>query len=155
MPAATADEMIEKWDGDSTVVKADTLDDLAAQTGLDAEKLKAVVARYNELVEKGEDEDFHKDPSYLIKIDENGPFYAAQNYPMFMSTEGGLNTNYHLQVCDANDTPIPGLYNVGQMIGNSEIARYNFSIPGNSYGINCITFGYLLGRDLANGVFDA
>ena len=32
--AATADEMIEKWDGDSTVVKADTLDDLAAQTGL-------------------------------------------------------------------------------------------------------------------------
>ena len=154
-PPPRPTKMIERWDGDSTVIKADTLDDLAAQTGLDAEKLKAAVTRYNELVEKGEDEDFHKDPSYLIKIDENGPFYAAQNYPMFMSTEGGLNTNYHLQVCDANDTPIPGLYNVGQMIGNMYANNYNFSIPGNSYGINCITFGYLLGRDLANGVFDA
>ena len=27
--------------------------------------------------------------------------------------------------------------------------------PGNCYGINCITYGYLLGHDLAAGKFDA
>ena len=27
--------------------------------------------------------------------------------------------------------------------------------PGNCYGINCITYGYLLGHDLADGKFDA
>ena len=155
VPAATADEMIERWDGDSTVIKADTLDDLAAQTGLDAEKLKAVVTRYNELCEAGEDEDFHKDPSYLIKIDENGPFYAAQNTAMMMTVMGGLNTNCNMQVCDEDDEPIPGLFNVGHMTGNMYANNYNFAIPGNCYGINCITYGYLLGRDLANGVFDA
>lgn len=159
VPAATADEVVAMWDegsqGDAaSYVKCDTLDELAEKTGLDADKLKAAVTRYNELVEKGDDEDFHKDPSYLIKIDENGPFYAAQNYAMFMSTVGGLNTNVNMQVCDANDRPLPGLYNVGQMTGNMYANNYNFAIPGNCYGINCITYGYLLGRDLAKNKFE-
>ena len=158
VPAATADEMIATWDAGAesgSYFKADTLDDLAAQLGLDAAKLAEVVARYNELCDLGEDLDFHKDPSYLIKIDENGPFYAAQNTAMMMTVMGGLNTNCNMQVCDENDEPIPGLFNVGHMTGNMYANNYNFAIPGNCYGINCITYGYLLGRDLANGVFDA
>lgn len=156
VPASSADEMIALWDSSvgSGYYKANTLEDLADQLGLDADKLKDVVARYNELCQKGTDEDFHKDPSYLIEIDEAGPFYATQNYPMFMSTVGGLNTNSNMQVCDGNDEPIPGLYNVGQMTGNMYANNYNFAIPGNCYGINCITYGYLLGRDLADGAFD-
>jgi fumarate reductase flavoprotein subunit len=73
---------------------------------------------------------------------------------MFMSTVGGLNTNVNMQVCDASDAPLPGLYNVGQMTGNMYANNYNFAIPGNCYGINCITYGYLLGRDLADNKFD-
>lgn len=155
VPAATAEDMVALWDGGGSYYKADTLDGLAELLGLDAAKLKDVVARYNELVDLGEDLDFHKNPDYLIRIEEEGPFYAAQNYPMFMSTVGGLNTNVSMQVCDGNDEPIPGLYNVGQMTGNMYANNYNFAIPGNCYGINCITYGYLLGRDLANGIFDA
>ena len=109
--------------------------------------------RYNELVDLGEDLDFHKNPDYLVRIDPAGPFYCAMNYPMFMSTEAGLNTNVNAQVCDADDRPIPGLFNVGQMMGNMYANNYNFAIPGMSYGLNCITFGYLLGRDLAAGKF--
>lgn len=151
VPAATADEVVAKWDAECE--KFDTLAELAEAHGLDADKLQAVVDRYNELVDLGEDLDFHKNPDYLVRIDPAGPFYCAMNYPMFMSTEAGLNTNANAQVCDADDRPIPGLFNVGQMMGNMYANNYNFAIPGMSYGLNCITFGYLLGRDLAAGKF--
>lgn len=158
LPALTPDELVAMWDEgakDGSYYKADTLDDLASQLGLDAEKLKAVVARYNELCDKGVDEDFYKNPDFLVRIDEAGPFYAARNYAMFMTVMGGLRTSVNMEVCDANDEPIPGLFNVGAMVGDMYANTYNFAIPGNSYGINCLTFGYLLGRDLAEGKFDA
>ncbi|MCR5582776.1 MAG: FAD-dependent oxidoreductase [Eggerthellaceae bacterium] len=157
LPALTPEELVKMWDeGVSTgkYFKADTLDDLAKQLDLDATKLKAVVKRYNELCDKGVDEDFHKNPDFLVKIDEAGPFYAAQNYAMFMTVMGGLRTSVNMEVCDENDKPIPGLFNVGAMIGDMYANTYNFAVPGNSYGINCLTFGYLLGRDLAAGKFD-
>ena len=158
LPALTPDELVAMWDEgakDGSYYKADTLDDLASQLGLDAEKLKAVVARYNELCDKGVDEDFYKNPDFLVRIDEAGPFYAARNDAMFMTVMGGLRTSVNMEVCDANDEPIPGLFNVGAMVGDMYANTYNFAIPGNSYGINCLTFGYLLGRDLAEGKFDA
>ena len=158
LPALTPDELVAMWDEgakDGSYYKADTLDDLASQLGLDAEKLKAVVARYNELCDKGVDEDFYKNPDFLVRLDEAGPFYAARNYAMFMTVMGGLRTSVNMEVCDANDEPIPGLFNVGAMVGDMYANTYNFAIPGNSYGINCLTFGYLLGRDLAEGKFDA
>ncbi len=152
-PALTPEEMVDRWDNGGAT-KADTLEELAEKCHLDAEKLKAVVARYNELCEKGEDEDFHKNPDFLIPIDENGPFYASQNYALFMTVMGGLRCNEFMQVEDENDEVIPGLFNVGAMIGDMYANTYNFAVPGNSYGINCLTFGYLLGRDLAAGKFD-
>ena len=152
-PALTPEQMIDRWENGGAT-KADTLDELAEKLGLDAEKLKAVVARYNELCAKGEDEDFHKNPDFMIPIQEEGPFYAAQNYAMFMTVMGGLRCNEFMQVEDENDEVIPGLFNVGAMIGDMYANTYNFAVPGNSYGINCLTFGYLLGRDLASGKFD-
>ncbi len=159
LPPKTAEEMIALWDqadtgGYSAYYKADTLDDLAKQLNLDATKLKAVVKRYNELCDKGVDEDFGKRPDYLIKIDENGPFYAALNSALFMGVMGGLRTSANLEVCDENDDPIPGLFNVGQMVGDMFANNYNFAVPGHSYGMTCLTFGYLLGEDLASGKFD-
>lgn len=157
VPAATPEEVVARWDEgveQGKYIKADTLQELAQATGLDADKLTQVVARYNELVNSGEDADFHKDPSYLVEIQQDGPFYAAQNYAMCMTVMGGLNTDSSCRVLDDADEPIPGLFNVGMMMGNMYANNYNFAIPGNSYGINCITYGYLLGHDLAQGAFD-
>lgn len=149
-PPKTVEELLDSWE----MNKADTIEELAEKCELDAEKLKAVIKRYNELCEKGVDEDFHKDPTFLIPIDEAGPFYYARNYALFMTVMGGLRCNEYMQVEDENDEVIPGLFNVGQMIGDMYANTYNFAVPGNSYGINCLTFGYLLGRDLASGMFD-
>ena len=54
-----------------------------------------------------------------------------------------------MQVCDENDVPIDGLYNLGVMVGDSYGTLYNFGVEGHNLGMNCITFGYLVGRDLA------
>ncbi len=157
LPPKTAEEMIAIWDAgveEGSYYKADTLDELAGQLDLDAAKLKEVVARYNELCKKGVDEDFYKDPTYLVEIEETGPYYAAKNTCTFMTIMGGLRTSVDMEVCDEDDEPIPGLFNVGCMVGDMYANEYNFAIPGNSYGINCLTFGYTLGHRLAAGDFE-
>lgn len=156
LPSLTTKELIALWDDGATkgtYFKADTLDELANQLHIDAKILKETVARYNELAAQGKDEDFYKNPDFLIPLDDKGPFYAAANKALFMTVMGGLRTNPSLQVCDSEDSPIPGLFNVGAMVGDMYANTYNFAIPGNSYGINCLTFGYLLGRDLATRKF--
>ena len=42
--------------------------ELAEQTGCDADTLQATVDRYNELCDKGIDEDFGKDSAYLGNV---------------------------------------------------------------------------------------
>lgn len=156
LPPKTAEEMIAIWDAgaeEGSYFKADTLDELAQKLELDPAKLKETVAHYNELVKAGVDTDFYKDPTYLVEIEETGPYYAAVNTCTFMTIMGGLRTSADMEVCDANDEPIPGLFNVGCMIGDMYANEYNFAIPGNSYGINCLTFGYTLGHRLAAGDF--
>lgn len=81
-------------------------------------------------------------------------YYAAVNTCIFMTIMGGLRTNVNMEVCNENDQTIPGLFNVGCMVGDMHANQYNFAIPGNSYGLNCPTFGYLFGHNLAEGKFD-
>ena len=67
---------------------------------------------------------------------------------MPITVHGGLRTNTDMQVCDVNDNPIPGLYNVGTMVGDFFTNIYTFRIQGQSYG-SCLTFGYLTGKYIA------
>ena len=134
--------------------KCKALDELAANIAaskwddkMDAEKLKASVARWNELCDKGADEDFGR--QQLAKV-ETGPFYATKSVgATFLTVCGGLRTNEKMQVCDANDQPIEGLYNTGIMTGDFYANSYNFVMPGQNLGAVCGTLSYLLGRDLA------
>uniref|UniRef100_A0A7C9JCD8 FAD-dependent oxidoreductase n=1 Tax=Muribaculaceae bacterium Z82 TaxID=2304548 RepID=A0A7C9JCD8_9BACT len=157
MPPA---EMIKQWDEGmigalpQTVVKADTIEEVIEGLGLPKDVALASVNRYNELCAKGVDEDFHKCQEQLIGITE-GPFYGAVGgRPEFLTVLGGLRTNLNMQVCDEDDNPIPGLFNVGTMVGDYYGNTYNFMVEGNNLGATCITFGYLTGRDLAKGLFD-
>ena len=50
--------MLEGMIEDGLVFKADTIEELAEKMGLPADTLAATVARYNELAQKGVDEDF-------------------------------------------------------------------------------------------------
>ncbi len=95
------------------VYKADTLEELAEITGMDAENLVAQVERYNEMCANGVDEDLGQ--TTLIPIGE-GPYYAVSIKTITMGTIGGLKTNDDNQVLSTEGTPIEGLYAAGELI---------------------------------------
>ena len=67
----------------------------------------------------------------------------------FLSTVGGIRCNVNMQVQDANDEVIPGLYCVGSMVGDMYNNCYSTHFPGHNLGGCCLTFGYLTGKYVA------
>lgn len=148
------EEIIAKWEENVELgmyVKGDTVEEVIEQLGLPAEATKATLDRYNELCNNGVDTDYHKRASRLVPVD-SAPYYGTvSQQPVFLTVMGGLRTNINMQVCDENDQPIPGLFNVGTMVGDYYANTYNFIVEGNNYGANCLTFGYVTGRAIAKG----
>lgn len=138
---------------DKKVFKADTLDELAKMIGVPADEFKKTVARYNELAAKGHDDDFGKRPELLTQI-VKPPFYAGRLVSSLLAMTGGLHTDPSLQVLDANDKPIPGLYVCGAAAGDYfGSGDYPTICPGMNHG-RALTFGRLAGIKAAGGDID-
>ena len=147
------EDVLAGWDAQAeagSLAKANTVEEVIEMLGLPAEETKATVDRYNGFCETGADEDFYKRAEFLVPLAQ-GPFYGTRLGVGFLTVLGGLRTNVKMQVCDANDEPIPGLYNIGTMVGDFFANMYTFRVEGNNLGANCLTFGYVTGRDIANG----
>ena len=95
------------------VYKADTLEELAEITGMDANTFVEQVNRYNEMCEKGVDEDLGQ--TTLIPIGE-GPYYAVDIKTITMGTIGGLKTDDDKHVLNKEGNAIDGLYAAGELI---------------------------------------
>lgn len=109
--------------------RSESLDQLAQRTGIDAEGLRATVARWNQSAAEAHDPDFHRgesvydgcwgDPSKpslalrTIGPIENGPFYAVRIDIGAMGTKGGPLTDENAEVLDTDGAPIIGLYAAG------------------------------------------
>lgn len=142
----TTEEMIASWESYDC---AETLEELIELVGLPTSTIDTI-ARYNELCATGLDRDFYKEQKYLIPISE-GPFYCAPFESKAITVLGGLRTDDHLQVCDANG-PIPGLFNVGSMIGDFYANYYTYQMTGMNYGACCVCLPYVLGKELGEGL---
>lgn len=131
--------------------KADTIEELAAQMDVPVDALEATIARYNELYDKGADEDFGKRFDRMAPV-RKAPFYAtAITPPKFRNTVGGVMSDEHVHALDGNNLPIPGLYLAGSTVGN----RFHGCYPNTNMGQNhagCIVFGRLAGKNAAQGV---
>ena len=123
--------------GDPFGYKEDTIEALAADVGFDPEVLKATVDRYNELCAKGVDEDFGKEPEYLVPIE--APYYLLR-MPM-ICTDGynGARINEYAQVIDTEGNPIPGLYAAGA-VASAQVTNINYFGCGTML-LNCGVFG--------------
>lgn len=128
-------------------VECASVAELASVIGCDEATLQATLDRYNELCEKGADDDFHKTARNMIKID-TPPFYAFEEGPANLSTVNGLRVNAQSQVLNENMEPIAGLYASGNVSGSMFSDTYTHHLAGVSTG-RAVTFGYLLGRRLA------
>lgn len=134
---------------------ADTLEELAALIGVPAQNLVETVARFNEFVDRGVDEDFGRGdeaydrafsggapPLYAIR---KPPFHAAAFGVSDLGTKGGLRTDTAARVLDTAGDVIPGLY----AAGNTMAAPSGYAYPGGGNPIGTsMVFSHLAVKDM-------
>lgn len=98
-----------------SVVKADTIEELASAIGVDAQGLKRTLEIWNADVANGVDTCFGK--KECLNPIAVGPFYAARTHTYNLGTTGGLKINTDAQVCRFDGTPIARLYAGGLCTG--------------------------------------
>lgn len=97
------------------VFKANSIDELSALTGWNAETAAKQIARYNGFVADGVDADYGKTAESLLYSVENGPFYAIEIRPRVLGSFGGINVDGDYKVLNDDGHPIDGLYAAGDM----------------------------------------
>ena len=143
------EERMEAAVESGSYVRRDTIAELAEAIGVPPANLAATVARYNELVDAGYDEDFGVPERFLSPV-KRGPFYAGKISAWLLTLPYGLHVDDNSQVCTDDDDPIPGLYAVGNVQGDFFANSYPVTLPGSSHG-RSICFGRLVGLMVAEG----
>ena len=126
-------------------MQADTIEELAEKLGLPVETFAATVARYNELAEKGVDEDFGKEGYRLSKLVQ-APFYGVRQAGGYMlCTMDGIRIDETMHAVTEAGEPIEGLYVCGDMSGNFFHGSYPNLLAGCAAGRSA-TFARLAGK---------
>ena len=92
-----------------SIARADTLEALAEQMGVNEENLKATVAHYNEMCKNGMDTEYFKDPSEMIPF-TGGPYYMVSGGLGTDGAFGGVLVNEEIQATAKDGGLIDGLY---------------------------------------------
>ena len=118
--AGLTPEIVAPWldadDGKPVFRKGATVEEAAAKAGIDAEKLSATVAHFNEMVASGKDDDFGR-AEMSVGLDSDGPIYIVEQRLRMATSLGGLKTSTSFEVYDENEQAIDGLYACGEVIG--------------------------------------
>lgn len=147
-------------------IEAATLAELAEKAGIDPAGLEAEVARFNQMVRNGHDDDFNRgdstydnfymwgdmafDPPYrTLGVIDQGPFYAVKMEAGALGTAGGPKTNADGQVVDWSGNAIPGLYAAGNAM--AAVLGEVYGGAGGTLGPG-LTFGYLAGKHLGTHI---
>jgi succinate dehydrogenase/fumarate reductase flavoprotein subunit/uncharacterized protein with FMN-binding domain len=100
---------------------ADTVEELAQKTGIDATNLARTIETYNGYCEAGADPEFGRVKN-LKKLE--GRLYAIKGIPFSHMTSGGIRINPQSEVLDKDEKPIPNLYAAGEQLGTRQYAGY-------------------------------
>ena len=143
-------------------MRAESLPELAARLGIDADALDATVERFNTHCATGRDPDFGRgdaahdqwwgDPdgrgstAATLGSIGKGPFFAVEIKSGALGTKGGPQTDVNAQVLSVDGGPIPGLYAAGNVMASAMGMTYGG--PGGTIAPGMV-FGYLAGRHAA------
>lgn len=148
--AGLTPEIVAPWldadDGKLVFRKGATVEEAAAKAGIDAEKLSATVAHFNEMVASGKDDDFGR-AEMSVGLDSDGPIYIVEQRLRMATSLGGLKTSTSFEVYDENEQAIDGLYACGEVIGG---VHGDESMPS-----NCVAWAVTSGRLAAKAAADA
>jgi 3-oxosteroid 1-dehydrogenase len=146
VPGKTPNE----WLTSGYMKKADSIEELARQCGIDAAALSSTVARFNADARVGKDSQFargaraydryYADPSNgpnpSLGPIEKAPFYAVQIFPGDVGTFGGIMTDEHGCVLRKGGERIEGLYAVGNC--TAPVVGRTYPGAGASIAASCI-----------------
>lgn len=148
--AGLTPEIVAPWldadDGKPVFRKGATVEEAAAKAGIDAEKLSATVAHFNEMVASGKDDDFGR-AEMSVGLDSDGPIYIVEQRLRMATSLGGLKMSTSFEVYDENEQAIDGLYACGEVIGG---VHGDESMPS-----NCVAWAVTSGRLAAKAAADA
>jgi len=136
-----------------TMVKADTLDELADKLGFTGEAKEAFLAeadKYNGFYDAQKDSDFGKEAYRLSEL-RTAPFYGIWYGGSILTTVDGLRINADMQVLDAEGHAIEGLYAAGDCSGSVFANNYPEYIVGCACG-RTITFSRHAVRHMAGDI---
>lgn len=126
------------------ITRADSLPGLAAALGIEPAALVETVEAYNRAVDAGSDELGRT--TLPVRL-ERPPFHAVTTVAASLLSRDGLAVDVDLEVLDEEGRPIPGLYAVGEVLGNNKFAGDNY-VGGMSI-TPALTLGRYLGQRLA------
>ena len=139
----------------ASMVRANTIEELAQGLGIDSEQLSETVSQFNSSVQAGE-----FDPTVLDGKGTDGIDPPKSNWALPLDTPpylgyavtcgitftfGGLKINGQAQVVDTEDVPIPGLYAAGELVGGLFYNNY----PGGTGLMAGTVFGKIAGERAA------
>ncbi len=125
------------------IIKADTLEELAEQMGIDPDTLTNTVAEFNSYVDAGSGDPLGR-ATFGSRIDA-GPYYANRAYANVHYCMGGVEIDTQARVIDNEGNVIPGLYAAGEVTGGIHGTN---RLGGNSIA-DIITFGRIAGQNAA------
>lgn len=127
----TIEEKIEK----GYVKQYDTIEELAADNGIDAEVLKTTIDSYNAAADAGEaipagEYELSADKATRI---EAAPFYLEKVTLRYFGTIPGIQVDNNCQVLDGQGNVVEGLYASGELVAGNAFTR---QYPGVGIGIS-------------------
>ena len=158
-PVPTGWKIPSAWLDSGVVHEGHTWEELAAKIGVPPAQLRATAERFNDLARRGHDDDFGRgDSAYDNYYGDptlpnpnlhplgKPPYYAFQIILGDLGTSGGLRTDEHARVLRSDETPIRGLY----AVGNASAAVMGRSYAGAGATIGpAMTFGYIAAQHIA------
>ena len=131
--------------------------ELAERIGVDPATLEATVATYNRYVDDGVDPEWGNPDQtsvqsgydHTLRRVDGPPYYAIQQWPATLGTNGGCRLNANAQVLGNRRDVIGGLYAAGNTSATVLGGAY---VGGGTPIASGATFGYIAGRHAAAAV---
>ena len=144
---------VASFERNGYIARGETLDELAGKLGIDADGLRATVARHNGYAATGVDVEFGKGETDLNRFNgdaaskpnpcigalSTAPFYAVTVWPADIAVSTGLATDADARVLTEDGAPIPGLYACGNDMAS--VMGGSYPGPGTTLG-PAIVFAY-------------
>jgi fumarate reductase flavoprotein subunit len=122
--------------------RADSLEDLANQTGINIEGLTKTIADYNAAYAAGEGSDFGITNEFMTPIAETGPYYAFMMRTLYNLMDYGVQVNSDCQPITVDGSLV---FDNVQTAGSIMVSNYSFMWGGISHS-TALTSGSYVGN---------